>query len=140
MRNVVAVWFLLTLTAAVPARTGTSVEVIINKVRNDKGVLMVGLFNSDKTFMVEPLKGEKPRAQAGTMRVVFQDVPPGVYAVSAYHDMNENGNLDTGNFGKPREGVGFSNNVMGKFGPPTFDQASFKCPVTGPLTINLKYY
>jgi uncharacterized protein (DUF2141 family) len=46
--------------------------------------------------------------------------------VSAFHDENSNGKMDTNFVGKPREGVGASNNAKGHFGPPKFDDAAFR--------------
>jgi uncharacterized protein (DUF2141 family) len=40
------------------------------------------------------------------------------------HDENDNGKLDSGTFGIPREGFGFGNDAMGTFGPPSFKKAS----------------
>jgi uncharacterized protein (DUF2141 family) len=48
------------------------------------------------------------------------------YAVSAFHDENSNGNLDTNFMGIPREGVGASNNAKGHLGPPKFEAAAFQ--------------
>jgi uncharacterized protein (DUF2141 family) len=115
-------------------------EVVIKNVKNEKGVLMVGLFTSEKTFTKDAWKGEVSRANAGTVTVIFKDVPAGKYAISVFHDANENGKLDTNFMGIPREGFGFSNDAMGTFGPPSFDKAKFKCPVAGPVSVTLKYF
>ena len=117
---------------------GQNIEVIVKNVKNDKGTLMVGLFNSEKTFTIQSWKGEKPRAAAGTVKVIFQNIPSGEYAVSVYHDANEM--LDVNFIGIPKEGFGFSNDVMGTFGPPTFEKAKFKCPVSQPISVTLKYF
>lgn len=52
-------------------------------------------------------------------------VPPGNYAVSIYLDENENGKLDSGIFGIPKEPVGASNNPRSRMGPPRFDDCVF---------------
>jgi uncharacterized protein (DUF2141 family) len=59
----------------------------------------------------------------------FFSVPnltPGKYAVRYYHDENMNGKMETNLVGKPTEGYGFSNNVIGKFGPPAFEKWLFE--------------
>ena len=61
---------------------------------------------------------------------------PGKYAVRYYHDENMNGKMETNLVGKPTEGYGFSNNVIGKFGPPPFEKWLFE--VTGDKKIILK--
>ena len=61
---------------------------------------------------------------AHTRRIVFADLPAGEYAVSLFHDADEDGELDTVLLGLPVEGFGFSNDARGLFGPPGFDAAS----------------
>lgn len=47
-------------------------------------------------------------------------------AVVAYHDENENGQLDRNGIGIPSERYGYSNNARDHDGPPTFPAASIK--------------
>ena len=63
-------------------------------------------------------------------------LPYGEYAVTLFVDFNENKKLDKNFLGIPKEQYGFSNNVMGKMSPPTFDQAKFV--IKGPTTQNIK--
>ena len=56
----------------------------------------------------------------------FNNLTPGKYAVRYYHDENMNGEMETNLVGKPTEGYGFSNNVIGKFGPPPFEKWLFE--------------
>jgi len=58
--------------------------------------------------------------------VSFNNLTPGKYAVRYYHDENMNGNMETNLVGKPTEGYGFSNNIIGKFGPPPFEKWLFR--------------
>ena len=44
--------------------------------------------------------------------------------------------IDKNFLGIPKEQYGFSNNVMGRMSPPTFDQAKFA--IAGPTTQNIK--
>ena len=56
----------------------------------------------------------------------IENLKPGKYAVRYYHDENLNGKMETNLVGKPTEGYGFSNNVIGKFGPPPFEKWLFE--------------
>jgi uncharacterized protein (DUF2141 family) len=56
---------------------------------------------------------------------VFNKVHAGTYGLSAFHDQNENGKLDTNFLGMPIEDYCASNNARGVFGPPSFDDAKF---------------
>lgn len=66
----------------------------------------------------------------------INNLKPGKYAVRHYHDENLNKVMDTNLVGKPTEGYGFSNNVIGKFGPPPFEKWLFD--MTGDNKISLK--
>ena len=57
---------------------------------------------------------------------VFEDVPNGEYAVKVFHDENANKKLDTNFVGMPKEKFGFSNDALGRFGPPSYEQARFR--------------
>jgi uncharacterized protein (DUF2141 family) len=125
-----------------PAGNG-SITIKIAGLRNGDGNLLIALFNAKKGF---PGKYENAVKQtsitaAGAEHVaLFSDVPFGVYAVAVQHDENGNGKLDTNFLGMPKEGVGTSNNPKSRFGPPSFDAASFTLDKsTMELTINLRY-
>jgi uncharacterized protein (DUF2141 family) len=103
--------------------------VEIAGMRNDQGRVLCSLFSSAADF---PKKSDKAVAHAGSdishgqAACEFGGVGPGTYAVSAFHDENSNGKLDTNFMGIPREGVGASNNAKGHLGPPKFEAAAFQ--------------
>ena len=78
-------------------------------------------------------------ARIGVIRLVARDLPPGRYAVNAFHDENGNGELDTNLVGIPSEGYGFANDPVIRFGPPEFDAAAVtvgKSSEVAVLTLN----
>ena len=100
---------------------------------------MVGLFNTSDGFPGKPFAGQTTPALIPSVVLVFENVEPGRYALSAYHDRNGNGKLDVGAFGIPNEPFGFSRNARGKMGPPAFDDAAFEVPAAGvSLVIHFK--
>lgn len=54
----------------------------------------------------------------------FDLLAPGVYAVTVFHDENDNHRFDKNWIGIPRETWGVSNNVRPRLRAPTFDEAS----------------
>ena len=60
------------------------------------------------------------------MVFTFEGLESGMYAVSLFHDENDNGKLDANFMGIPREPYAFSNNAKGFFGPPTFQDCQFE--------------
>jgi len=59
------------------------------------------------------------------------DIPPGEYAISVYHDINSDEELNANFIGIPREPYGFSNNAKGTFGPPDYEEAKFMLTASG---------
>jgi uncharacterized protein (DUF2141 family) len=117
----------------------TKLTVTIDKIKGDKGSIRIGIFDSEDGFLKKPVDGKVVKVDGAHVTVVFDKLKPGTYAVSAIHDENDNAELDTKALGIPKEGVGFSNNVMGKFGPPTFSDASIKLGDEKAVSIELKY-
>ncbi|MEM6473081.1 MAG: DUF2141 domain-containing protein [Planctomycetota bacterium] len=52
----------------------------------------------------------------------FDRLPPGTYAITAFHDENDNGWMDWDTRGLPFEATGNARNAKGNYGPPTFEQ------------------
>jgi uncharacterized protein (DUF2141 family) len=120
----------LLLIATWPAFSQPSEGILQIEVRgalNNKGVILCSVFKEAKGFPDQPsmaiYKGRLPIREG---RVLFEiaSLPAGLYAVALLHDENEDNKMNTTSFGLPKEGYGFSNNVMGLFGPPSFSKAS----------------
>lgn len=113
---------LLLLTLAVSAQTRQHTLVVdITNFRSNEGKAYVALQTPDQ----KALQRTAVTIRNGGARVVFQNVPPGKYAVRLFHDENNNRQLDTGIFGIPKESWGCSNNVQAVMGPPRFEEMLF---------------
>ena len=66
------------------------------------------------------------------------DLKKGTYGIKVLIDTNENADIDLNFFGLPKEQFGFSNNVLGLFGAPKFDKASFELNMDKKIIINLR--
>jgi len=109
-------------------RVGTIV-VSIEGFRNAAGHARVALFNREAGFPDgESAAYRKAVADidGGRAELRFADVPPGEYAVAMYHDENDDGALNKGLFGIPKEGYGVSNNVSHATRAPRFSEARFQ--------------
>lgn len=115
------------------------VEVVITGIRDTTGVVMVGVFKDPKSFLKKPDYGTTVKSQKGELRAIIDGVPPGDYAISIVHDANHNKKMDSNFMGIPKEGFGFSNNVMGTFGPPSFEKARFKVSTSMQIRIRARY-
>jgi uncharacterized protein (DUF2141 family) len=94
------------------------------KERNNACVKKRRIYNSDSTFMKKTFKGYAAEVTDTSLEFSVE-LPEGEYAISVYHDANDNNKLDTGIFGIPSEGYGFSNNVKGFMGPPSYEKTKF---------------
>ena len=123
------------LALSLPALAQTaSLTVNLNEIRNATGNLRASLYREPESFRKEDKAVQVAAlpAVAGDAKIVFADLPPGKYAVMAYHDENGDGKLNL-RFGMfPTEGYGLSNNphVMG---PPKFADSTFE--VSAPETV-----
>ncbi|WP_081845780.1 DUF2141 domain-containing protein [Erythrobacter litoralis] len=114
------------------------VAVTLEGVKDPEGALVVCLWDRDAKFpnceKGEPVKRIVLPATAKT--ATFEGVSDGTYAVSAFHDANGNGKLDTNFIGMPKEAVAMSNNPR-LMGPPRFKPALFE--VAGQTAITLRF-
>jgi uncharacterized protein (DUF2141 family) len=104
-----------------------TLTVEITGIKNNKGSIIVAIFDNEKDFLKKDMVHRKTAAVAnGIARVRFEGLAPGTYAASVIHDENDNGKLDTNMVGIPRESFGFSNNPKVTFGPPGYKTAGFE--------------
>lgn len=106
-----------------------TIEIIIKGLRSDKGQVIVAMFNSSSVFPEERDKAYcrlKSNINGKQVKLSFSTIPDGEYAISFYHDENENNKFDFNFLKIPKEGYGASNNARGHWGPPAFKDASFK--------------
>jgi uncharacterized protein (DUF2141 family) len=64
--------------------------------------------------------------EASEMKIIFKEVPAGIYGISGYQDVDKNNDLNTNFIGFPKEPVGFSNDARINFGPPSFADAAIE--------------
>jgi uncharacterized protein (DUF2141 family) len=106
--------------------------------KSEKGAVYVALFDQAAAFPKNPEKAiatQRGLIKGGTATVEFRDLKPGTYAVSAYHDANDNGKMDTNFIGIPKEPTGASNDAKGRMGPPSFKDAQFS--LSAPATVSI---
>jgi len=113
------------------ATAGTSLTIHVTGARNAKGKIRAALFQDSKGFPNDPSRAVQTQAadidpHILSAQVAFTDLHDGVYAVSVFHDENENQKLDKDFVGIPKEGYGASNNPKKKMGPPSFEEARFR--------------
>jgi uncharacterized protein (DUF2141 family) len=119
--------FALFLLALLPAAASAGeLTITISDIKNDTGFVLAAVYESEASFLKPPLArmSVKFKAVLGKVTFALPDLPPGKYAIAAFHDENDNGKLDRNALGVPTEGFGFSNDARGTGGPPSFAAAA----------------
>jgi uncharacterized protein (DUF2141 family) len=108
-----------------PAGTGR-IEVTMTGFESETGQARIALFLDERGWpdgeesvfgtAVLPIRDGQAVAE-------FEDVPAGPFAVSVFHDEDDNGRLDANVLGIPSEDYGFSADARDMFGPPSFEEA-----------------
>lgn len=136
----ISILFLLQAHAA-DTKVGRISVKVTNLDVEKGGKVQIGLFVS--RGFPEPgkeIQGASIDVKATSASCIFKNVPAGKYAVGVFQDENKDGRLNKNFLGIPKERYGFSQNKYSMFGPPAFEDVSFRLKngETITLTINLK--
>ncbi len=112
--------------------------------KNDSGTVLFLIFNDEEGYPDKNSKsfkeGRITAKLAMSEGLLLENIPDGPYAITAFHDENNNDELDTGLFGIPREGFAFSNNPIVLFGPPSYSKSKFKIQGQKKIELKFKYF
>lgn len=104
----------------------SNLNININNIKEAKGTMMVAVYTTETKFL------GKHFFKSAAILVTKEDsqtcnitLPFGQYAVAIYQDLNQDSRINKNFFGIPTEPYGFSNDSMGMFGPPDFEEAAF---------------
>ncbi|WP_163399365.1 DUF2141 domain-containing protein [Flavobacterium fluviatile] len=114
-----------------------NLTISVSGVKNNTGVVRVGLYNSQSTFLKTAFKGSSSEIKNNQVTVTFANLPAGEYAVSVFHDENNNAKLDKNIMGIPSEDYASSNNAKGFMGPPSYKDAKFSIEKDTKIKIEL---
>ena len=129
----------LFVAGTVPASAATLTAEIGN-VRNGHGHVHIDICPQDRFLGPGCQYSGEVTAQAGVTTVTVRNVPPGKYAVQAFHDENDNHRVDRALFGVPKEGVGFSNDAPIRLGPPKWADAVFTIAADTHIRLKMRYF
>jgi uncharacterized protein (DUF2141 family) len=132
-------FFLLMLLAASTLNAQHKLTIVVDGMEQTTGTLHVAMYDAEN-YMKKPVYGTLANVDKEEINIVLKNVAPGEYAVSIFHDENDNGKLDTGLYGIPVEKTGSSNNAKGAYGPPKFDDCKFTIDDDTVIYITLTSY
>jgi uncharacterized protein (DUF2141 family) len=127
----IALVFLLPLASHgedAPSAQGT-LEIKITNIENGSGTLYIAIQDSAEGWLESDPDTKtfrdvtQPVSSTDDLLIQIEDLPPGKYALSLFHDLDGDAELATNFIGFPKEPFGFSA-PMGKFGPPKFEEAA----------------
>ncbi len=127
------------------AVTSELVKLTVNfkGLRNSEGKILIRVYSSKKGFpdkAKSALLSQVVKIETGILpKVQFLNLPKGNYAVSAVHDENNSGEMDTNWIGIPREGLAVSRDAKGSFGPPSFKDAVLTISKDEEIVVNFVY-
>ncbi|WP_435416225.1 DUF2141 domain-containing protein [Polaribacter aestuariivivens] len=116
--------------------TTFDLTVNISGLSSNKGKVLIALYNEEGQFLKKRFKGGMSKITDKKVTYTLKDIPKGEYAVSFFHDENDNNKMDTNFFGIPKEDYGCSNNAKGFMGAPKYKDAKFQ--LSKNQTINIK--
>jgi uncharacterized protein (DUF2141 family) len=110
-----------------PESKGQTLVVNVGTFRDTEGILGCRLYSSPAGFPESSVGTveRRVRIRGSTATCTFENVSPGVHAVSVMHDANDNRKLDKNFLGIPTEGYGVSNNHTHAMSPPSWEESRF---------------
>lgn len=112
--------------------------IAVTGIERDEGSVRIALFDGPEGFTDEPMTAVVVRPEELAVEWSVR-VPRGRYAVAVVHDADDDGRLNTNLLGMPQERYGFSNDARGRFGPPSFEDASFLAePPEAVVSVNVR--
>jgi len=122
---ILALLLSVTFSNAQETENGQTITVTIENISNNNGNVLLSLHTAE-TFMKGPgIQNKESKIVDGKIKITFENVASGTYAIMGLHDENENRRMDFGANGIPKESYGMSNNNM-SFGPPQYETAKFE--------------
>lgn len=132
--------FLLSIVSA-EAQIST-LEISVKEIRNNKGRILYAIFDNETDYKKGKsfIRGGEIKTQKGKLSFFVDDLPDGVYAISILHDENANEKMDLNILGIPKEGFGYSNNPVIRFGKPSYEDIKFPKKGKTKIEIKMKYF
>jgi uncharacterized protein (DUF2141 family) len=116
-----------------------TLKLKIVNIKKVQGDIYIAVYDNEQDYMENRFaEAIAPVEKEGEMETEVK-IPYGKYAVTIFHDVNGDTELNSNFMGIPKEPYGFSNNPRAMFGPPSFEQSLFEFKEDGQqIEINLK--
>ena len=122
----------------------STLEVSIRNIRPGPGIVRMAICDHPDQFPDNPtLFYNIPHSgvKDSSVTVSIPGLKAGNYAITLLDDTNKNEKMDTGVFGIPKEGFGFSNDIKPNRKSPPFEKCTFRVRSgANRLTIHMQYF
>lgn len=117
--------------------SATPVMVTVEPPASKEGVIWVMACTQEgyEDFRCEHIQEIQTDSEALSAQF---DLPQGDWGIFLFHDANENKKMDRHWYGRPKEGVGASNNPKPRFGPPKWEAIRFEVE-EAPITLSITW-
>ncbi|BAY62011.1 hypothetical protein NIES22_20780 [Calothrix brevissima NIES-22] len=121
-----------------------NLTVEIDGFKNKQGQVCASVFANSQGFpnnRDRVIQSQCTKITDASVKLTFENLPAGSYAVAVMHDKNEDSKLNRNSLGIPTEGFGFSKNPEIRTSAPKFSEAAIL--LAGPNTniqVHLKYF
>ncbi len=114
-----------------PIANASDLTINIEGIKDAGGTISLGLFDEAAYNGDGAVDGASLKVEGDAVTVTFDGLEPGEYAVRLFHDVNDDGEMNTNPFGMPTEPYAFSNDARGRFGPAKWEAAKFTVTADG---------
>lgn len=124
--------FCLVGQVAMAANSTGNLQVVINGIPNNNGVIRIALFNSSTAYNNSRYSANGAYKTAiatihdGTASTSFNALPYGEYGIKVFQDIDNSGTLKVSGMGIPQEPYGFSNNPSATWHMPSYNAIKFQ--------------
>jgi uncharacterized protein (DUF2141 family) len=119
----------------ISAKGQVTLKIVITNLQNNEGRVILDF----KDINDKEIKAFYEKIVNKQCIITINNLKPGNYSFKYFHDKNNNNKLDTNLIGIPKEGFGFANNAMNKFGPPDFQKTVFEVKKDTTLVCKANY-
>ncbi|MFW2389364.1 MAG: DUF2141 domain-containing protein [Polyangiales bacterium] len=118
-----------------------SITLVLSDAKSRDGRVLCGLYHEESKWLSpEYFQGAKSDVdEQRKARCEFRGIPAGSYAISVFHDLDSDNQLDRRLFGIPSEPYTTSRNARRAFGPPRWRDAVFSYAGTAPIELSAEF-
>jgi uncharacterized protein (DUF2141 family) len=139
MRHFITTLFTVFLFSFAAFAQKASITVRIPNLSNNTGKAFFALYKEGQNWLTkQPYRDGIVAIKGNYVEITWANLEAGHYAVSFFHDENNNKEFDTNFMGLPTEGFGFTNKTSMVYSKPAFKDCQFSVNQAEQKVINMR--